>query len=78
MRTNKSHLAWLMAVLAVFTLLAAACSSDDDSSSSDDSAVDGGDAGSSDVSGEVNISGSSTVEPISVPWPSRSPTSAPT
>ena len=67
MRTNKSHLAWLMAVLAVFTLLAAACSSDDDSSSSsDDSAVDGGDAGSSDVSGEVNISGSSTVEPISV------------
>ena len=66
MRTKKSHLAWLMAVLAVFTLLAAACSSDDDSSSSsDDSAVDGGDAGSSDVSGEVNISGSSTVQPIS-------------
>ena len=66
MRTKKSHLAWLMAVLAVFTLLAAACSSDDDSSSSDDSAVDGGDASGSDVSGEVNISGSSTVEPISV------------
>lgn len=68
MRTKKRHLAWLMAVLAVFTLLAAACSSDDDSgdTSSDDSAVDGGDASSSDVSGEVNISGSSTVEPISV------------
>ena len=68
MRTKKSHLAWLMAVLAVFTLLAAACSSDDDGgdTSSDDSAVDGGDASGSDVSGEVNISGSSTVEPISV------------
>ncbi|MCB1015597.1 MAG: substrate-binding domain-containing protein [Acidimicrobiales bacterium] len=62
MRTNKSHLAWLMAVLAVFTLLAAACSSDDSS----DSSSGGGDAGGSDVSGEVNISGSSTVEPISV------------
>jgi len=67
-RTKKSHLAWLMAVLAVFTLLAAACSSDDDSgdTSTDDSAVDGGDASGTDVSGEVNISGSSTVEPISV------------
>lgn len=65
MRTRKRHIAWFMAVLAVFTLLAAACSSDD-SSSSDDSAVDGGDASGSDVSGEVNISGSSTVEPISV------------
>lgn len=65
MRTKKRHIAWLMAVLAVFTLAAAACSSDDDSSSSTaDSASDGG--SSSDVSGEVNISGSSTVQPISV------------
>lgn len=66
MRTNKRHLAWLMAVLAVFTLVAGACSSDDDGgTASDDSAADGGDEGG-DVSGEVNVSGSSTVQPISV------------
>lgn len=66
MRTNKRHIVWLMAILAVFTLLAAACSSDSDSSSgSDGSATDGGTDGG-DVSGEVIISGSSTVQPISV------------
>lgn len=62
MRTKKRHLAWLMAVLAVFTLMAAACSSDDDSGSgSDGTSAEGGD-----VSGSVTISGSSTVQPISV------------
>lgn len=66
MRTNKRHTVWILAVLAVFTLLAAACSSDDDSSSTDASATDGSDTGGGDVSGEVVISGSSTVQPISV------------
>ena len=68
MRTNKRHLAWLMAVLAVFTLVAGACSSDDDGGDTTDaSASDGGDTGGGEeVSGEVIISGSSTVQPISV------------
>lgn len=66
MRTKKRHLAWFMAVLAVFTLLAAACSSDDDGGGTTDaSSSDGGTTGD-DVSGEVVISGSSTVQPISV------------
>ena len=69
MRTKRRHLVWLMAFLAVFSLLAAACGDDDDSSgSTDDSATD--DAQGSDeaepVSGDVVVSGSSTVEPISI------------
>lgn len=67
MRTNKRRMVWFLAVLAVFTLLAAACSSDSDSSSgSDGSAADGGSTEGGDVSGDVTISGSSTVQPISV------------
>lgn len=66
MNLKKSRLAWLLAVLAVFSLFAAACSDDDDDSGSgsDGSATDGGDSGS--ASGDVFVSGSSTVEPISV------------
>ncbi len=58
MRTNNRRVSWLIAVIAVLGLVAAACGSDEDSSSS-------GDGGSSDLSGSVVISGSSTVEPIS-------------
>lgn len=65
MNLKKSRLAWLVAILAVFSLFAAACSDDDDGGdSTDDSAADGG--GDESASGEVFISGSSTVEPISV------------
>jgi phosphate transport system substrate-binding protein len=59
-------LAWL-GILLAFGLIAAACGDDDDDTaagdedgSSTDEATDGGE-----VSGEINISGSSTVEPIS-------------
>jgi phosphate transport system substrate-binding protein len=58
-----------MAVLAIFSLSAAACSDDDDGGTSADDSVaeDGQDSGeAADVSGEVVVSGSSTVEPISI------------
>jgi phosphate transport system substrate-binding protein len=54
---EKKSTAWL-SLLLVFGLTAAACSSDDGSA-----ADDGGSGG---ASGAVNISGSSTVEPISI------------
>src|SRR5829696_5298823 len=50
-----------MAVLAVFSLLAAACSDVDDGETRSDDSSEGGD-----VSGNVVVSGSSTVEPISI------------
>jgi phosphate transport system substrate-binding protein len=63
---KKSRLAWLLAVLAVFTLFAAACS-DDDSDSEEGSDTSTADGGSEEAaSGEVFVTGSSTVEPISV------------
>lgn len=65
---TKSRWAWLLAVLAVFSLFAAACSDDDDEGTdTDDTAEDGGDGGDggAGAEGEVLISGSSTVEPIS-------------
>ncbi len=55
---NKRRLACLSLVVA-FGLVAAACGDDDD-----DSSTDSGSSGES-VSGEVNVSGSSTVLPIS-------------
>jgi len=66
---KKKPFAWLSLFL-VFGLLAAACGDDDDSAATDDTEADGGDATSgadcpADVEGDVNISGSSTVEPIS-------------
>ena len=51
---KQRRLAWLSIILA-FGLIAAACGGDDA----------GGDSGSSEESGSINISGSSTVEPIS-------------
>lgn len=68
---KKKSTAWLSLFL-VFGLTAAACSDDDSSTEtgSDDTSVsdDGGsdDGGSGGASGSVNISGSSTVEPISI------------
>lgn len=67
MRT-KSLRPWrLLALLLSLTLLAAACGDDDDgdTAASDDTAADGG-GGGEEVSGEVFVTGSSTVEPISV------------
>jgi phosphate transport system substrate-binding protein len=66
---KKKPIAWLSLLLA-FGLLASACGDDDTTSSGDDTEVDGGDAPSgedcpTDVEGDVNVSGSSTVEPIS-------------
>jgi phosphate transport system substrate-binding protein len=57
-RTKHRRLGWLAIILA-FGLLAAACGDDDDDSASSDGS-------SSDLSGEVQVSGSSTVQPISV------------
>jgi phosphate transport system substrate-binding protein len=51
----------LLALLLTLTLLAAACGDDDDDASSD--TTEG--SSSDEVSGEVNVTGSSTVEPIS-------------
>ncbi|MGH9193360.1 MAG: substrate-binding domain-containing protein [Acidimicrobiales bacterium] len=59
---KKRRLAWLSIILA-FSLTAAACGDDDDDAGTDtggDTGEEGGDA-----SGSINISGSSTVEPIS-------------
>jgi phosphate transport system substrate-binding protein len=59
---KQRRLAWLSIILA-FGVVVAACGSDDD----DDAAEAGSGSGSSEsVSGEVNVSGSSTVQPISV------------
>ncbi|MDP1820235.1 MAG: substrate-binding domain-containing protein [Acidimicrobiales bacterium] len=69
--SKKKPFAWL-SLLLVVSLAAAACGDDDDNASdtTDDTEADGGDAASGagcpeEVEGDVNISGSSTVEPIS-------------
>ncbi|HET6920795.1 MAG TPA: substrate-binding domain-containing protein, partial [Jiangellaceae bacterium] len=59
---KKRRLAWLGIILAI-SLVAAACGDDDDDSTGGDSGGDTTEAGA-DVSGSINISGSSTVEPI--------------
>jgi phosphate transport system substrate-binding protein len=61
---NKRRLAWLAIPLSL-SLLAAACGDDDD----DDTGTGSGsgteeDGGGEDLSGSINVSGSSTVEPI--------------
>jgi len=65
--SKKKPLAWLVLLVAV-GLLAAACGGSDDTTT-DTTAADGGGASTgacpSDVEGELTISGSSTVEPIS-------------
>jgi phosphate transport system substrate-binding protein len=58
---KKRRLAWLSIILAI-SLTAAACGDDDDDAS--DSGSDTTAEGGGDVSGSINISGSSTVEPI--------------
>ncbi|MGH9273823.1 MAG: substrate-binding domain-containing protein [Acidimicrobiales bacterium] len=70
----KKKTAWL-SLLLVFGLVAAACGDDDDPTTTDTTAADGGsdttvdpgstDACPADVEGELTVSGSSTVEPIS-------------
>ncbi|HSL56712.1 MAG TPA: phosphate ABC transporter substrate-binding protein PstS family protein [Acidimicrobiales bacterium] len=84
MTLRNRRFAWLLALLAAFSLIAAACGDDDDETTDagdttedteapeetddgddadagDDAGDDGGDAG---LSGEVIVSGSSTVEPV--------------
>jgi phosphate transport system substrate-binding protein len=64
-RTQR-RMAWLSIILSL-GVVAAACGSDDDAEAGGDSETsEEGAASSGDVSGEINISGSSTVEPISV------------
>ena len=60
MRSKHRGLWRIVALLFTLTLLAAACGNGEDDDSSDASA-----GGSDSVSGEVNVTGSSTVEPIS-------------
>ncbi len=55
---TQRRLAWLSVILSL-GLVAAACGGDDDDTTSD------GDTGGGTAAGEINISGSSTVEPIS-------------
>ena len=55
---QRHRLAWLSAILAL-GVVAAACGSDEDAE------ADSSGSGGGDVSGEVNVSGSSTVQPIS-------------
>jgi phosphate transport system substrate-binding protein len=59
---KKRRLAWL-GIFVAFSLVAAACGDDDDDTTSGGSGGDTTEAGA-DVSGSINISGSSTVEPI--------------
>lgn len=63
MRSRTTRAAWLLAGVATIGAIAPACSSDD--SSSTDTGGDGGGGGVGSVEGEVIVSGSSTVEPIS-------------
>ncbi len=62
---KKRRLAWLSIILA-FSLTAAACGDDDDDAGAETGSDTGSEPeGGGDVSGSINISGSSTVEPIS-------------
>ncbi len=59
--TKQRRLAWLSIILAL-GVIAAACGDDDDDTASGSETTSEG--GSGDVSGSINVSGSSTVEPI--------------
>jgi phosphate transport system substrate-binding protein len=61
---KRRRLAWLSIILA-FSVLAAACGDDDDDGGGSDTESGAEDGGGGSASGEINISGSSTVEPIS-------------
>ena len=73
MRVSK-RLAWMLAILLSFAMVAAACGGDDDDEGGDEPAADDGgtdepagdDGDMMELSGDIFISGSSTVEPISV------------
>ena len=56
---HRRRVAWLSVILSI-GVIAAACGDDDDDTAAGDS------GGGGEASGEVNVSGSSTVQPISV------------
>jgi phosphate transport system substrate-binding protein len=60
---KRRRLAWLSIILA-FSVLAAACGDDDDDGGGSDTESGAEDGGGGSASGEINISGSSTVLPI--------------
>ena len=62
MRNSRRRLLWLPVIVVTLSLVAAACGGDEDevSTPADSGSTDAG------ISGSVNISGSSTVEPISI------------
>ena len=69
--TARKHTRWLMALVAALSLTAAACGGGDDDAAADsstDSAATGetDTAATEDLSGTINVSGSSTVEPITI------------
>jgi phosphate transport system substrate-binding protein len=64
-RIARSRLARLLALLLALTLLAAACGSDDDDDAASADTEETTDEGGG-LSGEIVVSGSSTVEPISI------------
>ena len=65
MRNSRRWLLWLPVILVTLSLVAAACGGGEDevSTPADSGSADTTDSG---ISGSVNISGSSTVEPISI------------
>lgn len=60
---SSRHPKWLFALAAVVALTAAACGGDDDSAATPQATAEPATAS---IAGDVNISGSSTVEPVSV------------
>ncbi len=60
-RLRRSHLG---ALAVVFALVGAACGSDEDAPATETSTDGSGEEASSELSGTINVSGSSTVEPI--------------
>ena len=69
MSTSKRRPVWLVAMVVGLALVAAACGDDSSDSSDGDSGSaesGGGDSGGGGIEGDVFISGSSTVEPISI------------
>ncbi|CAN5251029.1 hypothetical protein BH18ACT4_BH18ACT4_02130 [soil metagenome] len=70
MLVKNRRLGWLLALMTAFALVAAACGDGDEDTDAGGTASEDGDGsegeGGGEVSGDIFISGSSTVEPVSV------------